>query len=214
MRTNHAARTGVANLRGVAVLAGALLIVGCSSGAPTAAPTTEPTVKPAITERPLETLDPGAALDVPVATKIFVPGLRLKLPASWFKIERDPAAFQVWLNEERYELTIDSTYKKAETVEQAIARLLKAPGLNAGETTALTVGGQAGLTFLADNAKAVRFSDSGFHTNEGGKIRVIAVPVADGTTVSMFVTTPDQSRFAELDQIALRILETLEWTGS
>ena len=77
----------------------------------------------------------------------------------------------------------------------------------------MTVGGRDGLFFLAQPTGAVAFSDSGFHTNSATQMRVGAVSVPSGKTVSIFIVTrfPD---FAELDEIALRMLATLEWTPS
>ena len=202
-------------LRAPALLRVALILstagVAACGGA-SASPT--PTVATPATVAPAKTLDPAASLEVTKETAVFKPALRLKIPAGWFSIERDAAAFQVWLDEEKYEITFDSTYQTPETIDVAVARLRGAAGLKPGENAPLIVGGRDGLTFIADNTGAVTFSDSGFHTNGGGRMRVAVVSAPGGRTVSIFVTTADPASFAQLDAIALRILATVEWIGA
>jgi hypothetical protein len=165
------------------------------------------TATPQPTDSPL---DGSAPLDVTFTTKVFDPAFTLDIPSDWVAVERDAAAFQVYTGNEEYEITVDSTYKGTESVEDAIERLTSTPGLDAGEVAAMTVGGRDGLFFVAQPSGAVAFSDSGFHTNGATHMRVGAVSVPDGKTVTIFVVTPHPD-FAELDEIALRMLATLEW---
>ena len=192
-------------------LASATALAACSG---IAAPSITPAPTASSTPAPAKTLDPRAALEASFESTIFMPAFRLRMPATWFGIERDDALLQVWLDEEKYEITFDTTYRHAETVEAAIARLRATSGLNPGETAPLTVGGRAGLTFVADPAAAVKFTDSGFHTNAAGRLRVTVVPTDAGQTITIFVTTADPAGFGELDEIALRILASVEWTGA
>jgi hypothetical protein len=171
----------------------------------TAVATSKPTPQP--TDSPL---DASAPLDVTYTSEIFDPAFSLKIPSAWVAVERDSAAFQVYLGSEEYEITIDSTYEGTESVEDAIERLTSTPRLDAGEVAAMTVGGRDGLFFLAQPIGAVAFSDSGFHTNGATQMRVGAVSVPGGKTVTIFIVTPHPD-FAELDEIALRMLATLEW---
>lgn len=202
-------------MRQLALLMLIILLVACSgataettvTASPEATTSATPTATPQPTDSPL---DASAPLDVSFTSEIFDPAFSMRIPADWVAVERDPAAFQVYVGSEAYELTIDSTYKGTETVDDAIERLISAPGLNAGEISPMTVGGRDGLFFLADPSSAVAFSDSGFHTNGPAHLRVGAVAVAGGTTVTIFIVTP-HADFAELDEIALRMLGTLEW---
>lgn len=201
--------------RPVPVLLLTILLAGCAGSqvestfitvaSPTATVAATPTAEP--TDSPL---DPDAPLDVTFTTQIFQPAFSIDIPSDWVAVERDPAAFQVYTAGEAYELTIDSTYKEPETVQDAIARLTTTPNLAAGEVSALTVGGRDGLFFLADPTRAVEFSDSGFHTNSAAHMRIGAVATADGGTVTIFVVTPHPD-FAELDELALRMLATVQW---
>jgi hypothetical protein len=160
--------------------------------------------------------DPAAELDTTFNSRIFRPAFRVSLPADWVPIERDAAAFQIYLGNEEYEITIDHTYQQAETAEAAMARLLSAPSLTAqGSPQPITIGGQAGQTVVVDAASSVMWSDSGYHTNVPGlRVRLATIPVEGGETVSIFVvanTSADD--FAAVDEIALRILSTLEWVA-
>lgn len=161
--------------------------------------------------------DPATELDATFESQVFLPPLRVKLPADWVPIERDPAAFQIYFGTEEYEITIDHTYQQPETAEVAMARLLSAPYLTAqGQPESITIGGQSGLTVVVDASAPVEWSDSGYHTNLPDlRVRLVTVPVEGGETVSIFVvanTSADE--FAPVDQIALRILSTLEWVAS
>ena len=178
-----------------------------SSPAPSAArPTTSPVAR--------ASFDPKAALVTTFASKIYDPGFRLKMPAGWTAIERDPTAFQVYFGEEVDEITIDHTYQKPETPSAAMARLLAAPSQTPqGEPRPITIGGKAGLTVVVDTSAPVTWSDSGFHTNRAGlRVRLITAPVEGGETVSIFVVANTRADdFAAVDEIGLRILATLEW---
>jgi hypothetical protein len=57
-----------------------------------------------------------------------------------------------------------------------------------------------------------RFSDSGFHV-PGGDLEVMAVPLADGTTLTVFVYSgPDKVRpLAVTSRLVRRILATVTW---
>ena len=138
------------------------------------------------------------------------------MPADWVPIERDAAAFQIYLGAEEYEITIDHTYQKVETAEAAMARLLSAPSLTAqGDPQPITIGGQTGQTVIVDASAPVLWSDSGYHTNVPDlRLRLVTVPVEGGETVSMFVVANTKADdFPAVDEIALRILSTLAWIG-
>jgi len=158
--------------------------------------------------------DPAADLDTTFSSQVFRPAFRVDLPADWIAIERDAAAFQIYFGNEDYEITIDHTYQQAETAEAAMTRLLSAASLTPqGDPQPITVGGQAGLTVVVDASAPVRWSDSGYHINLADlRVRLVTVPVEGGDTVSIFiVATTNADEFAAVDQIALRILATLEW---
>jgi hypothetical protein len=214
----------------VAVVLG-LVVAGCatppsapssagstaSATAVTASPSASPApsgARPSTGPVARASFDPKAALVTTFASKIFVPGFRLKMPAGWIAIERDSAAFQVYFGEEDDEITIDHTYRKPETPTAAMARLLAAPSqVTQGEPRPITIGGKAGLTVVVDTTAPVTWSDSGFHTNRAGlRVRLITAPVAGGETVSIFVVANTRAEdFAAVDEIGLRILATLEW---
>jgi hypothetical protein len=77
------------------------------------------------------------------------------------------------------------------------------------------VGGRRGLAFVASRPGTLRlqFTDSTFHVPGGVEIEVMAVPLPDGTTVTVFVTTGyDHPRPLEpTRQLARRILATVQW---
>jgi hypothetical protein len=161
--------------------------------------------------------DPAAELDTTFASKIFRPALRVKLPAAWTPVERDPEGFQVYFGFEDYEITIDHTFHQPETTTAAMARLLRPPALTAqGDPRPITIGGKAGLTVVVDASSPVRWPDSGYHINVANlRVRLATIPVEGGETVSIFVvanTSADD--FAGVDAIALRILATLEWVAA
>lgn len=206
-------------MRPPGLLALTILLAACSgttveptvTALPQATPSATDVATPRPTPQPTDSpLDASAPLDATYTTEIFDPAFSLMIPSTWVAVERDPAAFQVYLGNEDYEITIDSTYKGTESVEDAIERLTSTPRLDAGEVTAMTVGGRDGLFFLAQPTGAVAFSDSGFHTNGATQMRVGAVSVPRDRTVTIFVVTPHPD-FAEVDEIALRMLATLEW---
>jgi hypothetical protein len=159
------------------------------------------------------TLDPAAELDTTFDSKIFRPAIRIKLPSAWIAVERDPEAFQMYFGDEDYEITIDHTYHHPETAAAAMARLLGAPSLTAqGDPRPITIGAQASLTVVVDASAPVLWSDSGYHINRANlRVRLATVPVEGGETVSIFiVANTSADEFAAVDEIALRILATLE----
>lgn len=158
--------------------------------------------------------DPAADLDATFESEVFLPAFRVSLPPDWVPIERDAAAFQIYFGNEDYEITIDHTYQRPETAEAAMARLLGAPSVTAqGNPEPITVGGRAGLTVVVDASAPVQWSDSGYHINVANlRVRLATIPVEGGETVSIFVVAnTNADEFAAVDQIALRILSTLEW---
>jgi hypothetical protein len=157
-------------------------------------------------------LDPAAPLTQKYATTSFRPAMSLRLPADWTPAERDPTAFQVYAGGEEHELTFDHTYQQKETVATAIARLRKTPGLRPGPVTPVTMGGRRGEAFVSSSTDGSRFSDSGFHI-PGGDIEIMAVPLADGTTLTVFVYSgPDKVRpLAVTSRLVRRILATVTW---
>jgi hypothetical protein len=160
--------------------------------------------------------DPAAELDTTFDSKIFRPAFRVSLPADWVPVERDAAAFQIYLGNEEYEITIDHTYQQPETAEAAMARLLSAPSLTAqGTPQPITIGGQVGQTVVVDASAPVTWRDSGYHINVPDlRVRLATVPVEGGQTVSIFVVAnTGADDFAAVDAIALRILSTLDWVA-
>jgi hypothetical protein len=194
---------------------GGLVLVGCGDDdddavaeASTSTSTIESTTS--VTATPIDT-------DAPLArayeTTIFRPALSLSVPEDWEAVERDEGAFQAYRGSEEYLLTFDHTYLQSETVDEAIARLEGTPGLTVTGSFERTVGGQPGKGFEATTEGPVEFADSGFHTPGAGSIEVIAVPVADGTTVTIFlVSFPDSvGGYEPMKAIGHRILDTVEW---
>ena len=159
------------------------------------------------------TLDPRDPLAKKYSTTIFKPAMTLQLPAAWTTAERDETAFQMYLGpNEEYELTFDHTYAKKESVAAAIARLKATTGLAPGPVSAVTMGGRRGQSFVSRSSDPVRFDDSGFHIS-GGDIEVMAVPMADGTTLTVFVYNgPDNQRPLDpMRELVRRILATVQW---
>jgi hypothetical protein len=157
-------------------------------------------------------LDPAVPLTKTYATTGFTPPLTLRLPADWTTAERDVSAFQAYAGDEEHELTFDHTYQQKETVAVAIERLRRTPGLRPGAVTAVTMGGRKGQAFVSSSPDGSRFSDSGFHV-PGGDLEVMAVPLADGTTLTVFVYSgPDKVRpLAVTSRLVRRILATVTW---
>lgn len=143
----------------------------------------------------------------------FDPPFTLRIPARWTSVLRDVSAFQVYAGNEDYEITFDHTYRSKESVAHAIARLTKTDGLAPGRVTDVVIGDRQGKGFLASSQGAVRFVDSGFHTREGSNLEVFAIPVDDGTTVTVFLTAGGNPVHGldALGPLARRIFKTLDW---
>lgn len=158
-------------------------------------------------------IDPQASLTQTVDAK-FDPPFVLQLPADWTAAPRDRWAFQAYFGDEDFEITFDHTYQEKESVDDAIARLADTTGLMPGPVTPVVVGGLAGKGFVGDSQSAVRFTDSGFHTNDASSLEVIAIPMADGTTVTVFLTAGADPRLGvdALGRLARRIFETVQWS--
>ena len=161
--------------------------------------------------------DPNVRLTQTYRTTIFQPPLIVKLPADWYPTERDAAAFQMYAGDEDYEITFDHTYTRKESVADAIARLKKTEGIEAGPVSPVSIGGRAGLAFVASRPGVLRltFPDSGYHVPGGSDLEVMAIPLQDGTTLSVFVTRrvgDGISRSLEATrQVARRIMATVQW---
>jgi hypothetical protein len=162
-------------------------------------------------------IDPSAPLTQTYTTTLFKPPLTVKLPAGWFPTERDVAAFQVYVGDEDYEITFDHSYTGKESVDGAVERLKKAEGIQAGRVSAVSVGGRASMAFVASRPGTMRltFSDSGFHVPGGSDLEVMAVPLPDGTTLTVFVgRRVDDGVTRPLEpmrRVARRILATVTW---
>ena len=100
----------------------------------------------------------------------------MTIPARWTAVLRDRTAFQVYAGSEDYEITFDHTYRSKESVEQAVARLRSTDGLTPGPVTKVAIGDRRGKGFAASSEAAVMFVDSGFHTNQGSRLEVFAIP--------------------------------------
>jgi hypothetical protein len=195
--------------------------VGCSgssAGSADGTPTPGAAESPAALVAPSTSpsgllLTPTVPLTQVYATKIFRPPLTVHVPPGWTTVERDPSAFQMYLGDEEYELTLDHTYTRKESVSAAIARLKKAEGLKPQASYPIVVGGRRGEAIFAGSTYGVRlmFRDSGFHTPGGDEIEVMALPLTDGSTLTIFVTKHNTRPFAPMTQLAHRILSGVTW---
>ena len=161
---------------------------------------------------PTLTIDPQAPLTQRVRSAFYEP-FTLRLPEGWTSVLRDKAAYQVYTGNEEYEITFDHTYTSEESVAEAIARLKEAPGLQAGAVTPVKIGNREGMGFEGSSDAAVMFGDSGFHTNEPGRLQVFAVPADDGTTITVFLTAGADpiNGMDTLGPLARRIFKTVRW---
>jgi hypothetical protein len=202
----------------------ALVLAGCGgssdgSSAAQRSPSASPSPSPALAlpAGSVTVLDPAVPLTKAYATTEFMPAMSLRLPADWTTAERDVSAFQVYAGDEEHELTFDHTYQQKETVEAAVARLKRTEGLVAGPVSEVPVGDRRGLAFLAKREGQFRlqFTDSGFHVPGGDDLEVMAVPLADGTTLSVFVTRRVGDGVVRplepTRRLAHRILATVTW---
>lgn len=157
-------------------------------------------------------IDGDAALTQTVDAK-FDPAFTLRIPADWTAVLRDRWAFQAYFGNEDFEITFDHTHQAQESVNQAIGRLMEAEGLAPGPVSRVVVGGREGKSFVAESQSAVQFVDSGFHTNDASKLEVMAIPVPDGTTITIFLTAGGDPMHGldVLAPLARRIFDTVEW---
>jgi hypothetical protein len=157
-------------------------------------------------------IDPDAAL-TQKAEAGFDPPFTLRIPGAWTAVLRDRSAYQVYAGNEEFEITFDHTYRQRESVRQAIERLERTPGLVPRRESAVRIGDRAGRGFTAGSDAAVRFGDSGFHTNEASQLEVFAIPAGDGTTVTVFLTSggSPQHGLEALGPLARRIFATVTW---
>ena len=193
-------------------LAVALLCCGCSGSGQDAAATPTPT-EPGFTLAPPPTLDPAAALTKPFTTTAFKPGFSLRLPATWIAVERDVSSFQAYLGDEDVEITLDHSYQRKESVPAGVARLSATPGATATATEPVVVGGRRGQAVVLQADSGLQFADSGFHV-PSGPIGVVVLPVPDGTTLTVFLTTRNDKAVAlpRLRALADRVFATLRWS--
>lgn len=182
-----------------------------SSPSTSSASTETAAVTVASTADPVQ-IDPQAALTQAVDSA-FDPPFSLQIPADWTAVLRDRWAFQAYAGNEDFEITFDHTYQEKESVDEGIARLAATAGLNAGPVGPVAVGGVSGKGFVGDSQSAVRFVDSGFHTNDASRLEVIVIPMEDGTTVTVFLTAgaDRQGGVDALGQLARRVFETVRW---
>lgn len=173
--------------------------------------TTEMTVA-TVAPTAVTSIDPQAPLTQTVAPA-FDPPFTLLIPADWTAVLRDIWAFQAYAGNEDFEITFDHTYRAKESVDDAISRLSGTTGLTPGEVTPVVVGGLEGKGFVGESQSAVRFLDSGFHTNGASRLEVIAVPMPDGTTVTVFLTAGADPQLGvdALGPLARRIFDTVQW---
>ncbi|HUR51835.1 MAG TPA: hypothetical protein VMZ11_06915 [Mycobacteriales bacterium] len=160
------------------------------------------------------TLDPAAALTKSFTTAVFQPGFSVRLPVGWTVVERDAAAFQAYLGEEDFEITLDHTYTRRESVDQGVARLGRTPLSSPGPAEQVVVGGRRGKAFVLQTQAAVSFSDSGFHTPGGGPLGVMVLPAPDGTTISVFLTSKNDraAQVPRMRALVDRVFSTLRWS--
>ena len=158
-------------------------------------------------------IDVDAKLAQTVDAK-FDPPFTLQIPDDWTGILRDRWAFQAYAGNEEFEITFDHTYQKKESVDEAIARLTRTDGLAPRAVSSVVVGGREGKGFLADSQSAVKFVDSGFHTNEASTLEIIAIPAPDGTTITIFLTAGGDPLHGldALGPLARRIFDTVKWS--
>jgi hypothetical protein len=157
-------------------------------------------------------INPRAALAQTVDAGLDPP-FTLRIPARWTAVLRDVSGFQVYAGNEDFEITFDHTYRSKESVAHAIARLLRTDGLTPGRVTDVVIGGREGKGFTASSKGAVMFVDSGFHTNQGSRLEVFAIPVEDGTTVTVFLTAEGDPMHGldALSPLARRVFQTVDW---
>jgi hypothetical protein len=206
-------------------LAATMLSAACGG---TSSPTTAAASTSRSSSAPLSTATPPDAPDestganasinprAPLSQEVdagFDPPFTLRIPADWTAVLRDVSAFQVYAGNEDFEITFDHTYRSKESVAHAIARLLGTDGLDPGRVTDVVIGGRHGRGFVASSQDAVMFVDSGFHTNAGSRLEVFAIPVDDGTTVTVFLTAGGSPMHGldALGPLARRIFETVDW---
>jgi len=165
------------------------------------------------TPRATSVIDTGAALTQTVDAA-FDPPFTILIPADWTGVLRDKWAFQAYFGNEDFEITFDHTYQEKESVDTAISRLAATAGLDAGPASTIVVGGLTGRSFVGESDAAVRFLDSGFHTNHASRLEIAAIPMDDGTTVTVFLTVGADPELGldALRELARRIFETVQWT--
>jgi len=119
----------------------------------------------------------------------------------------------VYAGNEDFEITFDHTYRSKESVAHAIARLSSTDGLTPGRVSNEVIGDRQGKGFMASTQAAVMFVDSGFHTNQASRLEVFAIPVKDGTTVTVFLTAEGNPMHGldVLGPLARRIFKTVDW---
>jgi len=159
-----------------------------------------------------ESIDPRSPLRQTVDAG-FDPPFTLRIPARWTAALRDRSAFQVYAGNEDFEITFDHTYRSKESVADAIARLMSTDGLTPGPLRNVAIGDRRGQGFTATSQAAVMFVDSGFHTNQASSLEVFAIPVNDGTTVTVFLTAEGNPvrGIEALGPLARRIFKTVDW---
>jgi hypothetical protein len=157
-------------------------------------------------------IDADATLAQTVDAK-FDPPFTLQIPGDWTGVLRDRWAFQAYAGNEEFEITFDHTYQEKESVDEAIARLTHTEGLAPRAVSTIVVGGREGKGFVADSQAAVKFVDSGFHTNEASALEIIAIPAPDGTTITIFLTAGGDPLHGldALGPLARRIFDTVTW---
>ena len=157
-------------------------------------------------------IDADATLAQPVRAH-FDPPFTLQIPSDWTGVLRDRWAFQAYAGNEAFEITFDHTYETKESVDEAIARLKETKGLAPRTVSPVVIGGREGMGFVADSQSAVRFVDSGFHTNQASTLEIIAIPAPDGTTITVFLTAEGDPLHGLdlLGPLARRIFDTVEW---
>jgi hypothetical protein len=201
-----------------AITAASLVVValaGCGDDDDSAASTstTSASAPSTTTTKPSVVLDASAPLVTTFESKVFRPSFAMDVPEDWTTVERDDSAFQTYLGaNEEFELTLDHTYKTPESVDEGVARLRRTPGLAVVSSVERSVGGGAAKGFIAESDGVLRFEDSGFHTPYRPRIEVLVLPVAGGTTVTVFMTQAvDRSHPEPLIGLAHRMLDSLRW---
>jgi hypothetical protein len=201
---------------GTAATTAVLVLAGCGSSAPQrhAAATATPTVAPAHAAPPwfAAAAIRGARPARPATAVLFRPNLHLRIPRHWTPQEIDQGAFTVYIGKDEMaspgEITFDGALEHR-SVGDAIARLRRAHGIRPAAERTYRVGTVTARGFDTPTVGgSAEFADSGFHTQPGDRLRVLAFRGA-GRTITVFVVTGAHAPTAAFRAAAMRVLRTV-----